>query len=59
MSIIDELAAAFDIGKKVLSGEKTVEQLGEEVFGENKAPDTLPAPPPALEGGKVQLTRVK
>lgn len=34
----DFLAPVFEEGRKVLSGEKSLSQLGEEIFGEGQAP---------------------
>lgn len=37
MSIIDDIGAVLEIGKDVLSGKKSVHQLGEEILGDGTA----------------------
>ncbi len=59
-SIMDELVAVLDVGKKLLSGETTLDDLGEELCGgepandDGKAPATSPA---AGEGKEFEQAR--
>ncbi len=51
MSVIDEIASAFDTLKKVATGEASLEDLGEKIFGPQAKGTCSKGVPCALEDG--------
>lgn len=63
MSVVDDLASAFETGRKLLTGELSVEELGERVFGGAQKGRCAKGVPCVLEEGHEgdcqALTRLK